>query len=60
MAATFAADSLDEITEEEEDPVPSKSNQLDDSLDSSQPTKQKGMVDDEEKMVTEVCVCMFH
>ena len=60
MAASFTADSLDEITEEEEDPVPSKPNQLDVSLDSSQPTKQKGMVDNEEKMVTEVCVCMFH
>ena len=60
MAATLTADSLDEMTEEEEDPVPSKPNQLDDSLDSSQPTKQKGLVDNEENMVTEVCMCVFH
>ena len=58
MAATLTVNSLDEMTEEEEAPVLSHVNQLDDSLDSPQPMKQKGLVlDYEENMVTEVCAC---
>ena len=43
MAAALTTDSLDEMTEEEEDPVPGKPNPLEDFLNSSQPTKLKGL-----------------